>query len=324
MKVVFFGSSPFSLPALQRIHQEKTLQIVAIVTQPDKPQGRGRHVAMTPVKTLAQTLGYDHCILQPTSVSKNPAFTDAIRQYNTDIGVVVSYGKLLPLSLIHTPRYDMVNIHASLLPKYRGASPIATAIMHGETHTGITLMKIDATLDTGDILVQKKIPIDPLDTLETLSEKLARLGADMLIQLLSDDQKYASVAAHPQNHEHASFTEKIDKQNCVIDWSLPSEKIMHFVHALSPKPVAFTTYKGKTLRIYHVSPYSLVSNNVSDATYGDILCTVKNKGIVVRTGDGVLLIDDVQPENKRRMTGQAFLCGIGQNCTGQCLGEAHE
>ncbi len=298
-KIVFFGTPSFALPALKSL-LEGPDPVIAVVTQPDRPKGRGRKVGPPPVKALALQAGVR--VLQPERV-KEAFFLETIRTLEPDLFVVVAYGQLLPKSLLIIPRHGAINVHASLLPKYRGAAPIPWAILRGEEVTGVTTMMMDEGLDTGDILLQAPISIGQTDTSETLHDRLAVLGAQLLRETV-DGVKTGAILPKPQDHSQATYSPLIRKEEGWIDWKKGAIEIDRQVRAFSPWPGAYTRWQDKVLKIDKGS----VRGNVSRGEPGGVLW-VGSDFIEVATGKGCFLILDVQLEGGKRMGIRQFLSG---------------
>jgi methionyl-tRNA formyltransferase len=275
-------------------------QITAVVTQPDKPKGRDLKLQFSPVKVLAQKLNLP--ILQPAK-ARDEKFISELRELKPDLIVVVAYGQILPQTILDSPKFGCVNVHTSLLPKYRGASPIQSAILNGETETGVTIMKMDAGLDTGEIISQQRIRILPEDNSQTLHDRLAQLGAELLVQTIPD---FVAGKIHPQPKKGATYAAKIKKEDGQIDWNEPAEKILNRLRAFTPWPGVFTLLKKEAkpelLKIWKAE----VAEKSGGA--GEVLSADKN-GIVVACGKNALRILELQREGGRRLTAEQFLAG---------------
>ncbi len=298
-RIVFFGTPSFAIPTLERLF-EGLDEVVAVVTQPDRERGRGRKKSPSPVKELALQQG--RVLLQPEKV-KEEVFQEAIRGLHPDLFVVVAFGQILPKSLLEVPRFGAVNVHASLLPGYRGAAPIAWAILKGEKVTGITTMLMDEGMDTGDILVQAEIPIEKEDTGGTLQGKLSSLGGRLLMETV-EKMKAGSLSPLPQDHSKATYAPPLKKEDGRIDWKKGAEEIDRQVRGFNPWPGAFTGWENGLLKIYQGE----VRGGISRGPEGSIIW-VGSDFIEVGTGSGSLLIREVQPEGKRRMSVRDFLSG---------------
>jgi methionyl-tRNA formyltransferase len=299
LKIVFFGTPSFAVPALEALLQGPD-EVVAAVTQPDRGKGRGQKVAPSAVKELL--LQRRIPILQPERV-KDEAFQETLRDFHPDLLVAVAYGQILPKSLLIIPENGAINVHASLLPKYRGAAPIAWAILKGEKVTGVTTMRMDEGMDTGDVLLQREIAIDEKETGETLNEKLASLGGQLLLETL-EKMKTGDLCPIPQDPSKATYAPLIKKRDGQIDWSRGAREIDRQVRGLSPWPGAFATLDGRILKICQGE----VRDGGSDGKEGAV-SWVGSDFIEVETGKGLFIIREVQPEGKRRMSVRDFLAG---------------
>lgn len=297
------GTPDFAVPSLQAL-LDKGENVVCVVTQPDRPKGRGRKIMEPPVKKLALQASIP--VLQPESV-KESAFHAELRTYEPDIIALTAYGKILPESIINLPPLGTINVHGSLLPKYRGAAPIQWALINGETETGITIMQMDKGMDTGDILLQKKLPIGPEDTAGSLSVQMAQLGGQALVEalgLLRSDR----LKPTRQDDSLASFAPLLKKEDGLVDWSRSAAQISCQVRGLDPWPTTYTTLSGKRLRLF--SPEVVDQGLCRDipAEQGRV-CAADRQGLLVATGNGCLLIKELQAEGSKRMTVDAFLSG---------------
>lgn len=298
MKIVFMGTPEFAVPSLNALLSSKK-DVAAVVTQPDKPSGRGKKLTPPPVKVQALKAGLT--VLQPERI-KDEAFVNALREINPDVIVVAAYGRILPKDIIQLPRYGCINVHASLLPRYRGAAPINWAIINGEKETGITIMQMDEGLDTGGILLQKGIEITKEDTAGTLTEKLSGLGAGLLIEGLNAIEK-GEIKAIPQDNSKASYAPMLKKEDGQIDWTKGAEDIYNMVHGMDPWPGAFTYYKGELWKAWKVR-----HGNTGKGRPGEILAADRDR-IDVASKDSVISIIEIQPANKKRMPVSEFLRG---------------
>ncbi len=302
-QIIFFGTPSFAHPVLKGLLTGPD-EVIAVVTQPDREKGRGsrkgREIIPSPVKELAIQQGLR--ILQPEKVRES-IFEDILRGLCPDLFVVAAYGQILPKSVLDIPKYGAVNVHASLLPKYRGAAPIAWAILKGEEVTGVTTMMMDEGMDTGDILLQKSIPIEEDETGETLHEKLAALGSQLLLETV-EKMKAGDLRAIPQNHSMATNAPSLKKTNGRIDWGKEAIEIHRQVRALNPWPGAFTEWEGRFLKIYKGE----IREGASIGKAGTVLW-VGSDFIEVGTGKNSFFIREVQLEGKRRMNVQDFLSG---------------
>ena len=298
-KIVFMGTSEFAVPSLE-ILIVHDYPILGIVTQPDRPKGRGLLPAPPPVKVIAEKYGLP--VVQPERL-KNKEFGDYFRGIYPDLAVVAAFGQILPLEILEIPKMGCINVHPSLLPKYRGAAPINWALIGGEVKTGVTIMLMDEGMDTGDILLQTEIPIGDEETSETLHDRLALLGAQLLLETVKGI-KAGNVHSIPQNHSKATYAPPLKKEEGRIDWSKEAKEIDRQVRALNPWPGAFTEWSGQLLKIYRGE----VRGKRSIGKAG-VLAWVGLDFIEVETGKDFFLIKEVQLEGKRRMNMREFLAG---------------
>lgn len=332
MRIVFMGTPDFSVPILEALVHAGH-QVAGVVTQPDKPKGRGKSVLMTPVKEKALALGLD--VYQPVKVRAQES-VELLKGLRPDVIVVAAFGQILPESVLEIPPLGCVNVHSSLLPKYRGAAPIQWAVIDGEKETGVTTMMMDAGLDTGDILEQTVVPIEPDETGGSLHDKLSLAGAGLIVSTLEKLQAGTAVRT-PQTEEGTCYARMLNKAMGDIDWSMDGEAIERLVRGLSPWPGTYTHWDGRTLKIWKVrgakegqlkargteeagsflaseaagkAGSSLVSEESGEAgaVCGQVVYTDKNS-LYVKTGRGVLEILELQPEGKKRMDAGAFLRG---------------
>jgi methionyl-tRNA formyltransferase len=328
LRIIFMGAADLSCASLEALAREAKFQIAAVVTHPDHPKGRGLKLQPSPVKSLALQLGLP--VLQPPRV-RDEKFVTELHALQPDLIVVIAYGQILPPAILDLPRFGCLNVHTSLLPKYRGAAPIQWAIANGDTETGVTIMKMDEGLDTGDIVAQRRVPIHPKDDSATLHDRLARLGAELLVQTIPD---YAAgkIQPVPQPAEGASYAPKIKKEDGCIDWSQPARTILNRLRAFMPWPGAFTFLKAEPkphlLKIWKAemveesdgrdgSPSRPLGDGTSAGRLGEatspkkpgkILSADKN-GIVVACGQNALRILELQREGGRRLNAGEFLAG---------------
>jgi methionyl-tRNA formyltransferase len=302
MRVVFMGTPDFATPSL-RATVEAWHEVALVVTQPDRPAGRGHQLQQPPVKVLAQELGLN--IAQPETAN-TPEFLEQLRTIAPDVVVVVAFGQILSKDVLDAPKLGCVNVHASLLPKYRGAAPIQHALMNGETVTGITTLYMTEQLDAGDVLLQKRIAILPEDTYGTLYNKLAVLGAETLVETLARLER-GETQGIPQNHAEATRAPSLKKDAGQIDWQQSATAIVNLVRATNPRPGAFTTIAGKTLKIWRASVVPPVSDRKESP--GQVREVRPHEGIVVNAGEGAVLVLEVQAENRRRLSAAEWLRG---------------
>lgn len=298
-RIVFFGTPSFALPTLQAL-LESPDEVVAVITQPDREKGRGRKVVFPPVKELA--LRRHLTLLQPERV-REESFQENLRGLQPDLLIVVAFGQILPGSILRIPKYGAINVHASLLPKYRGAAPIARAILNGENSTGITTMVMDEGMDTGDILLQVETPIGNEETCETLHDRLALLGGQLLRETL-EKIKAGNIRPIPQDHSKATYAPPFKKEDGHIDWKKGAVEIGRQVRAFNPWPGAFSKLGNQWLKIYKGE----VRERPLTGKPGEVVW-VGSDFIEVETGEGAFRIKEVQLEGRRRMTIRDFLSG---------------
>lgn len=306
MKVVFMGTPDFAVDALQAII-EAGHEVTAVVTQPDKPKGRGKEMQATPVKTCA--LEHHIPVFQPVKV-KEPEAVETLRSYEADIFVVVAFGQILSEEILQMPKYGCVNIHASLLPKYRGAGPIQWAIIDGEKETGITIQQMDKGVDTGDILFQSVVSIDAKETGESLFEKLAKAGAALIVEALPKIEA-GEVTPRKQDESQASHAKMLQKSMSRIDWNRKAAELDCLIRGMISWPGASSGYHGKTLKIWQQEPVAkdqLPAEALAGAEPGTVIAVEKD-AIYVQTGEGALKLTEVQLEGKKRMAVKDFLLG---------------
>ncbi|HEY6304157.1 MAG TPA: methionyl-tRNA formyltransferase [Terriglobales bacterium] len=310
MFLVFCGTPQFAVPTLEKL-VEAGHSVPLAVTQPDRPRGRGMEVAVSPVKDAATRLGI--AVVQPATIKNNVEFRDRLAAVAADAGIdaiiVVGYGRIIPQWMIDLPRLGNLNLHASLLPKYRGAAPIQWAIANGESVTGITTMRIDSGLDTGDILMQHEIPIAAEDTAETLGPKLAAIGADLMVETLHG-LKSGQVRSIPQDHSQATLAPILKKEDGRMDFARGAEELFNRLRGFQPWPGAFTTFNRKTLQVRRTQPLqpALKLDPGEIAVEGTRLFVGCGKN-EDKDADTTLEIVEVQLEGKRRMTAQDFING---------------
>lgn len=309
LRVLFYGTPHFSVPALEALLNHPGITVVGVVTQPDKPSGRGAKLQKSPIKEVAEAHGVP--VLQPKSIRKElDSFITAVQALpganaGIDIGVVIAFGQILPTGALFLPKAGSVNIHASLLPRWRGAAPIHRAIEAGDRETGVCLMAMDEGLDTGDVYSEAQTVISPTETTGKLHDTLANLGATLLA---SDIHKIAngSIKARPQVAEGMTYASKVTSEECLINWSNSADVIARKIRAFSPFPGAYTFINNKRLKIFSAMS---AANSSSEGVAGEILSTSSDQGIGVQTGAGVLAIHELQLEGKARASVKDFLNG---------------
>lgn len=299
MRIIFMGTPDFSVPALKAL-VEAGHDVIAVVTQPDKPKGRGKEVQMPPVKE--QALEYNIPVYQPVK-ARDSEFVKFLTDLTPDVMVVAAFGQLLPKSILDIPKYGCINIHASLLPKYRGASPIQYAVINGEKESGITTMMMAEALDTGDMLDQAKVTLDLKETGGSLHEKLSQIGGSLIIKTLNKLEDKTAVRI-PQDESKFTYVGMIKKNMGDIDWSMEANVIERLIRGLNPWPSAYTGWNGKVIKIWEA--------DVVDKEYAGAIGEVVEVGkdcLVVKTGKGGLSIKELQMQGKKRMDIGAFLRG---------------
>ncbi|HAM40455.1 MAG TPA: methionyl-tRNA formyltransferase [Candidatus Omnitrophica bacterium] len=309
MRIVLFGTSAFAVPVLEAV-VGSTHQVIRCITQPDRPQGRGLEPQPSPVKLAAQRVGCP--CEEPTDLR---ASADALRQLTPDVGVVVAYGRLIPRELFTVPRHGMLGVHPSLLPRDRGAGPIAWAILHGDSVTGVTTFRLNDQLDAGDIAMQVTEPIQSRDTALTLSQRLAARGGDVLVETLAWLERGA-VAFRPQDERLATYARKLSKEDGRVDWTRQAVALDRLIRAMVPWPGSSTTWRGESLKLWSVSPRS---DPGASGQPGQILA-VDQEGIVVATGEGQVTLHELQLAGGRRMAARDFLLGHDLR-VGEMLGQ---
>ena len=308
LNLVFCGTPQFAVPTLDKL-VEAGHSVPLVVTQPDRPRGRGMEVAVSPVKAAAIRLGI--AVLQPVTIKNNREFREQLVAIRPDAIIVVGYGRIIPQWMIDLPRLGNLNLHASLLPKYRGAAPIQWAIANGESFTGVTTMRIDAGLDTGDILMQRETPIGPKDTAETLGPKLAAIGADLMVETLRGLES-GQVRPAPQDHSQATLAPILKKEDGRMDFARSAEDLFNRLRGFQPWPGAFTIFKGKALQVHHAQPlqHAVMLTSAQIAVEGTRLFVGCGKNEAkAKDTNAVLELLVVQLEGKRRMTTREFING---------------
>lgn len=297
MRIVFMGTPEFAVPTLEAIIQHH--EVVCVVTQPDKRKGRGGKMQFTPVKEVA--VAHDIPVFQPIKIRESES-VEILREYNPEAIVVVAFGQILPQEIIDMPKYGCVNVHASLLPKYRGSAPIQWAVIDGEKETGITTMFMDVGIDTGDMLEKIKISIDEKETGGSLHDKLTVLGSELILSTLSKLEN-GSVVREKQDDEKSNYAKMLTKELGRIDFAKSAQEIERLIRGLNPWPSAYTMMDGKTLKIW--------SADVMDDREGQLgeIVEVTKDALIVKTGYGTLAIKEVQLEGKKRMDTSSFLRG---------------
>lgn len=302
MRIVFMGTPQFSIPTLERLNSSE-YEVMAVYTQPDRPSGRGKTASSAPVKRIAEKHGLS--VFQPMSL-RDETEIERLAALSPDAIVVVAYGQILPQEILEIPRFGCLNIHPSLLPKYRGAAPVAAAILSGDEETGVSVMLMDSGMDTGPVLSQQKVLIEPRDTTESLEEKLANVGADLLMKTLPEwiEQK---LVPERQDNSKVIYTEQISKKDGVMNWQLSAVELERRVRAFYPWPGCFTYWQGKVLKI--LDAVALPGANLVEPGVVVSLSQAPEIPVGIGTGDGVLGICRIQMEGKKANISSDFIRG---------------
>ncbi|WP_349948071.1 methionyl-tRNA formyltransferase [Lacrimispora sp. BS-2] len=299
MRIIFMGTPDFSVPALEAL-KEAGHEILGVVTQPDKPKGRGKEIQMTPVKEKA--MEYHIPVYQPVK-ARDPEFVKILSDLEPELMVVIAFGQLLPKAILDIPKYGCVNIHASLLPKYRGASPIQYAVINGEKESGVTTMMMAETLDTGDMLDQEAIALDKKETFGSLHDKLSRLGSRLILKTIIKLEE-GTAECTPQDDLKTCYVGMIKKSMGDIDWSMDAVSIERLIRGLNPWPSAYTVWNGKVMKLWEAD----VVDKEYEGAYGQVV-EVSRDSLVIKTGKGCLSIRKLQLQGKKCMEIDAFLRG---------------
>jgi methionyl-tRNA formyltransferase len=308
MRVVFCGTPLFAVPTLKHLVAQPDFQVVAVVTQPDRPRGRGQEVSFSPVKETALAAGIP--VHQPEKI-RAPEAQDILQKLAPNVIVIIAYGQIIPARLLPIPKLGWINLHASLLPKYRGAAPINWAIVNGETKTGVTSMRIDAGMDTGEILLQKEMEIGPAETAHELAARMSELGAQLMAETLRG-LAAGTMVPRPQPHEHASSAPILKKEDGRIDWSRTAQEIFNRIRGFAPWPGAYTSFRGQTCHIWGKP----ASNDLGEqhppqgnaATPGSLL--VQQNAVMVRCGGATYLrVLSVKLEGRKQVSAAEFVNG---------------
>lgn len=311
MKIVFMGTPDFAVPVLEAICNDGH-EVAAVVTQPDKPKGRGGQMQFSPVKQCANEKNIK--VYQPERV-RNEEFVDILKEICPDVIVVVAFGQILSKDILDIPQFGCINVHASLLPKYRGAAPIQWAIIDGEKETGVTTMQMDEGLDTGDILIKKVLTIEEKETGGSLFDKLSQMGGDIIIETLNAVEA-GTLKPEKQNDENSNYAKMLDKKTGKLDFSEKTAvEIERLIRGLNPWPSAYTSFRNKTLKIWDAD----VVDESAQGTPGEIVNVTKDE-IHVMTKKGILVLNELQLEGKKRMDTLSFLRGYQVNI-GDKLGD---
>jgi methionyl-tRNA formyltransferase len=298
LKIVFMGTAPFALPSLQALI-DSGQEIAGVITQPDRPRGRGHKLSFSPVKEYALEKNLE--VYQPDRI-KSEAAIQKIARWQPEMIVVVAYGQIIPPAILSLPPYGCINVHASLLPRYRGAAPIQRALMAGETVTGVTTMYMDQGLDTGDMIKKVEVPVDSDINYGELHDRLAAAGAGLLLETIRAIAD-GTASREKQDHSQATYAPVLSREDELISWQNPAQQIHNQIRALSPTPGAYTTIEDKKLKIYK----SRVASVDAEGTPG--LLTIAAGRLLVQTGQGVLEVLEVQKEGRKRMAAADFAAG---------------
>jgi methionyl-tRNA formyltransferase len=302
MKIVFVGSPAAAIPSLKKILEAKH-SIALIITQPDRPSGRGKKLSPCPVKRTALELNIPY--YQPLKIRKDPIALKKIKEIEPDLNVVVAYGQMIPSSIIYLPRYNSLNVHFSLLPKYRGASPVQWAILSGEEKTGITIFELNEKMDEGDIIAQEEVKILADENAAELEARLAEKGADLLLKTIAQIDTLKHIK---QDHSRATYAPKISKEDGKIDWTKKSTYVERQVRAFSPWPSAYSYLKDVRIKIHKGKK---IEKEAPPSSYPGEILGIKKEGIEVGCGErNTYLIESLQPENRKQMEAYAFSLGI--------------
>ena len=305
LKIIFMGTPKFALPSLKALYESDFVEILSVVTKPDEPRGRGMKLMPSPVKRMAEELGLK--VYQPKRAS-SPKFVSKLREMSPDVIVVVAYGQILRREVLEIPSRGCVNLHPSLLPKYRGPAPIQWAIINGEKETGVTVMFLDEGEDTGDIIAQKRVKIEEGETAETLYDRLSRIGAQLLVEVLRDMDR-GEVNRRAQDHSQATYAPKLRRKDGRIDWSADSDRICNLIRGMKPWPGTYShLHNGRMIKIHEAISSSPEEEPEIELEPGQIYISPHND-LFVKTGDGWVKLLSLQPEGKRRMSGLDFVNG---------------
>lgn len=316
--VVFMGTPDFAVGTLQALLDSEKYHVQAVFSQPDKPKGRGKEVQMSPVKELAVSANVP--VYQPVKI-REPQWLEVLKELKPDVIVVVAFGQIIPKAVLEVPRYGCINVHASLLPKYRGAAPIQWAVINGEKVSGVTTMRMDAGLDTGDMILKETVELSPDETGGSLFDKLSSVGAHLLLRTLEAIGNGTATYEKQPEESPTPYAAMLKKRDGEIDWCKSARLLERLIRGMNPWPSAYTKYRGRTLKVWTADVEEQEASDVlaSKNTEGqECYCTAAEPGTVVevaknvlkiQTGDGLLCIKELQPEGKRRMSIDAFLRG---------------
>ena len=305
MRIIFMGTPDFAVPVLQSLINSRH-EVVAVVTQPDRPKGRGKNMQFSPVKECA--LAHNIPVMQPVNVSV-PEVIDELRAYEPDLIVVVAFGQFVTKKIREMPKYGCINVHASLLPKYRGAGPIQWAVINGEKESGVTTMYMCREIDKGDMLLKDTVMLDPKETGDSLHDKLSMMGGPLLLKTI-DQLEDGSAVRIPQCEEESTYAPKLEKTMGNIDWTMDADRIERLVRGLNSWPGTFTKIHGKTVKIWDcdVVCQEALTESQAAAEPGTVIISEKDQ-LIVKAGNGALSLRMLQPEGKKNMTVDAYLRG---------------
>lgn len=305
MRIIFMGTPEFAVPVLESLINSRH-EVVAVVTQPDRPKGRGKNMQFSPVKECA--LAHNIPVMQPVNVSV-PEVIDELRAYEPELIVVVAFGQFVTKKIREMPKYGCINVHASLLPKYRGAGPIQWAVINGEKESGVTTMYMCREIDKGDMLLKDTVTLDPKETGDSLHDKLSMMGGPLLLKTI-DQLEDGSAVRIPQCEEESTYAPKLEKTMGNIDWTMDADRIERLVRGLNSWPGTFTKIHGKTVKIWDcdVVRQETLTENQAAAKPGTVIVSEKDQ-LIVKAGNGALSLRMLQPEGKKNMTVDAYLRG---------------
>lgn len=305
MRIIFMGTPDFAVPVLESLINSRH-EVVAVVTQPDRPKGRGKNMQFSPVKECA--LAHNIPVMQPVNVSV-PEVIDELRAYEPELIVVVAFGQFVTKKIREMPKYGCINVHASLLPKYRGAGPIQWAVINGEKESGVTTMYMCREIDKGDMLLKDTVTLDPKETGDSLHDKLSMMGGPLLLKTI-DQLEDGSAVRIPQCEEESTYAPKLEKTMGNIDWTMDADRIERLVRGLNSWPGTFTKIHGKTVKIWDcdVVRQETLTENQAAAKPGTVIVSEKDQ-LIVKAGNGALSLRMLQPEGKKNMTVDAYLRG---------------
>ena len=318
MRVVFLGTPEFAVPSLEVIlNLSQKFEVVGVITQPDRPSGRGQRLTAPPVKLLA--IAHDIPVFQTDRLQGNLEALEFLKNLKPDLNIVVAFGQILTSVFFNYPRLGTVNVHASLLPKYRGASPIVHTLINGETYSGVTIMKIDKGMDTGDILSQVVVPVSDDITSEELSKLLSEKGADLLVKTIPEYAK-GEIQICPQEHTQSTYASIIKKEETKINWQKPAVAVHNLVRALNPVPAAFTRFRGEKIKIWRTAQQKQITRYSSLSNKSGEIVTVKKHKVVVQCGHNTFIrLLEVQLPNRKRISANDFINGASLK-RGELLG----